>query len=175
MILRRAALCLFIVVFCTARISWTQETHHSEHQPSEHAEHSEEHLHRHHIAGFFGGTHAEHETAFTVGADYTYQFSRWVGLGALIDYAGGHLGERIVAGLVVIYPVRSLAVTLAAGQDHRVEHGDVDNAFVVRVGATYLFDAGRFSIGPTYYLDTTNGETLHVFGITIGTGFGSVD
>lgn len=168
---------LIAILFSFARISSAQETHHTEHEQSEHAEdseHDEEHLHRHHIAGFLGGTHAEHETAFTVGADYEYRLSEWVGVGALIDYAGGHLGERIVAGMVVVHPITSLAVGVAAGQDHRVEHGHGENSFVVRVGATYYFEVGRFGIGPSYFLDTTNGETLHVFGITIATGFGAV-
>ncbi len=181
MYLRRAAFSFLIAfLFSFGRISWAQETHHAEHKPGEHAdaernEHEGKHLHRHHIAGFLGGTHVEHETAFTVGADYEYRLSNWVGVGALIDYAGGHLDERIVAGMVIVHPIRPLAVLLAAGQDHRVEHGHGENSFVVRVGAVYYFEAGRFSIGPSYFLDTTNGETLHVFGITIATGFGRVD
>lgn len=175
----KAAMSLVVaIVFSFARISWAQEAHHTEHEPSEHAEHSEhgeQHLHRHHIAAFFGGTHAEHETAWTIGADYEYRLSKWVGVGALIDYAGGPLEERIVAGMVVVHPITSLAVGVAAGQDHRVEHGHGENSFVVRVGATYYFEVGRFGIGPSYFLDTTNGETLHVFGITIATGFGSIE
>ena len=176
---RNASISLVVaIVFSFARLSWAQETHQAEHEPSEHAEHSEhdeQHLHRHHIAGILGGTHAEHETAFTVGADYEYRLSKWVGVGALIDYAGGHLGERVVAGMVIVHPIRPLSVLLAAGQDHRVEHEHAENSFVVRVGAVYYFEVGRFGIGPSYFLDTTNGETLHVFGITIASGFGSVE
>ena len=178
MTLRRAAASFFIITLLSlAQISWAQETHHTEHQPAEHAEHGEHqeaHLHRHHIAGFLGGTYAEHKTAFTIGADYEFRISKWVGVGALIDYAGGHLKERIVAATVVVHPTNHMSVVIGAGQDHRTEHGHTENTFVVRVGATYFFEAGRLSIGPQYFLDTTAGETLHVFGITIGTGFGRV-
>jgi hypothetical protein len=122
-----------------------------------------------------GGTHVEDETAFTVGVDYEYRLSNWVGVGGLIDYAGGHLEERIVAAMVIVHPTPPLAVLRAAGQDHRVEHGHTENTFVVRIGAVYYFEAGRFGIGPSYFIDSTNGETLHVFGIVIATGFGRVD
>ena len=178
MYFRRATFsCLIAFLFSFARISWAQELHQAEHersQQTEHNEHGEKHVHRHHIAGFLGGTHAEHETAWTIGADYEYRLSRWVGVGGLIDYAGGHLKERIVAGMVIVNPIRALSVLVAAGQDHRIEHGHDENSFVVRVGGVYYFEAGRFGIGPSYFLDTTNGETLHVFGVVIATGFGRV-
>jgi len=47
---------------------------------------------RQHVALFLGSTHADDEDEFTVGLDYEYLFHEMLGVGCLIDHAGGNLG-----------------------------------------------------------------------------------
>jgi hypothetical protein len=137
------------------------------------------HRHRHHVALFAGGTHAdieieeagivreESEDAFTVGLDYEYRLRPLFGVGGLVEYAGGDLETTIVAGALFIHPVGGLKFILAPG----VEHEGDENEFLFRAGVYYDFFFGNFSITPTFSVDFVDGEEDLVYGVSFGYGF----
>jgi hypothetical protein len=170
----------------------SQEHTTGSHEAAEEAHETEEH-HENHLAVFLGGTHAEDRTDVTFGLDYERRPWQRVGFGLIFDYAGGDLREYIVAGAVIFHPVGGLTLTLApglerrpvegeTGEEHGGEHeagvastevsGGRESVFVFRLGLSYEFELGeRWSLAPQFNLDFVDGETVEVFGVSVGFGF----
>jgi hypothetical protein len=66
-----------------------------------HGEHKESHYHRNHVGLLVGSTHEEHEDTITVGLDYEYRFSQYLGIGGLLEYVGEDIREWV--GLVPLF------------------------------------------------------------------------
>ncbi|UCD56890.1 MAG: hypothetical protein JSV16_13870, partial [Candidatus Hydrogenedentota bacterium] len=130
-------------------------------------EHGETHGHRHHVALFLGNTHAEGEDEFTIGVDYEYRMDQSVGVGGVIDYAGGDLESTVVAGGLFLHPYRGLRLLLAPGFENK--HGE--NEFLFRIGASYQFPIfDGWTIAPTFNVDFVDGEEAKQVGIGLGRG-----
>lgn len=137
------------------------------------------HFHRHHVALFVGGTHAEveieteggnreeGEDAFTIGADYEYRFSQLFGVGGLVEYAGGELEKTSAMAGLFIHPIGGLKFFFAPG----VEHESDENKFVFRSGAHYNFFFGNFAVTPVFAVDFVDGDENLVYGISFGYGW----
>ena len=124
--------------------------------------------HLHHAALFFGNTNNDKDqNAFTVGVEYEYRLSRPVGLGALVDYAGGKIESTVVAAGPVFHPWRELKLLAMPGLD--IHHGEEE--FVTRVGALYDFHAGDWSISPTLHVDVIDVKENIIFGLGFGRGW----
>lgn len=125
--------------------------------------------HRHHVAVFIGATHAEGTDEPTVGVDYEYRLTPKIGVGALVDRAGGDLDATIVAGALFFHPYERLLLLAAAGNEN-TDHGD---EFIVRVGIGYEFELnGGWTLTPQLNFDfVEDEETKEVYGIGIGKGF----
>jgi hypothetical protein len=122
---------------------------------------------RQEAALFLGATHADDETAFTIGLDYEFDASRWVGVGAILDMERGEVKETLFGPAMLVYPLESVTVTLAP----LVSHQSDEDEFTFRVGVTYKVAFGRFFLGPQYNLDLTHDETAHDFGVNLGVSF----
>lgn len=136
----------------------------------------EAHEHRNHIGLFVGVTDEEAETAFTLGVDYERRFSRWFGIGILVESILGDARELIVGVPVFLHATERLKFLAAAGyeslgpfEDEEGHHGDRET--VVRLGVEYAFHVGKYSLSPALNVDFVEGEELLVAGVTIGRGF----
>ena len=127
------------------------------------------HGHKNHLSLFLGNTHNYHgEDAFTVGLDYEFRLHTLLGVGALVDHAAGDIGSTVAGAGIFLHPWGASRLLVAAANEHH--HGE--DAFVVRVGATYDFHVAGWSISPTVNVDLLEGgEENWVYGLGIGRGF----
>jgi hypothetical protein len=124
--------------------------------------------HPHHASLFLGNTtNDKDQNAFTVGIEYEYHISSPVGLGALIDYAGGSIDATIIAAGPVFHPWRDLKLILMPGVDFHGGHEE----FVTRIGALYDLHVGPWSISPTLHVDVLEWKENVIFGLGFGLGW----
>jgi hypothetical protein len=133
----------------------------------EHEEHKEPHYHRNHVGLFLGSTHEEDEHKFTIGLDYEYRFSQYVGSGLLGEYVGE--ADREGVGLVPIFlhPYKGFRFMAAPG----IKPARDEDKFIWRLGVAYMFPIGKWTIAPEFNIDFSGGETAEVFGVSFGYGF----
>ena len=143
-----------------------------EHSKSEHA------FHRHHAALIVGSTLNDgNENGFTVGIDYAYRIERWLGLGGIVEYAGGDFEHLLLLAGASIRPYSNWVLIAAAGTEVHQAHDDPkedkrEREWVIRTGVAYQFPlADSWTIGPEFNVDFSEHETLFVIGIGIGLGF----
>ena len=162
------------------------------HEAAEEAPEAEEH-HKNALGVFLGGTHAEDQTQGTIGLEYERHLASRVGLVLAFEYADGDLREYILGAGVAVNPVGGLKFTVGAGLERRPveeEHGEEnegehavevasteggggrESLFIFRLGVTYEFELGeRWYLAPQFNLDFVDGETVEVFGVSVGFGF----
>ncbi len=80
-----------------------------------HEEHKESHYHRHHIGLFLGNIHEEGEDIFSVGLDYEYRFSQYMGIGVLGEYTGKDYREGLSLFLCSYTPIKGSASSSLRG------------------------------------------------------------
>ena len=154
--------------------------------------HEEEHLHKHHIAVFLGVTegvepHVEHhdnghgdphaeesgsdkdDPGTTIGFDYERRFTKLFGFGGMIDWVVEGNREWLIGPIAFLHPFGGAKLYAAPCFEH-VRESD-SSEFVFRVGASWDFEVGKFSIGPNLMYDFSEEHDLWVVGIGIGRGF----
>lgn len=124
----------------------------------------------HHLSIILGGTHISGEgTAETVGLDYEYRISDYLGLGAVIEHAAGDVNANTTLAVVDLHPFHNpFIVQLGVGVEARngEEEGDV---FVARAGMLYEFERGRYTLSPQLHWDF---HDRHHNAIVAGIAFG---
>ena len=133
----------------------------------EHEEHKEPHYHINHIGLFLGSTHEEGEHDFTIGLDYEYRFSQYVGIGLLGEYVGKPEREGVILIPLFIHPHKGFRFIAAPGIKPKKD----EEKFIWRLGVAYRFPIGNWTIAPEFNVDFTEGKTVEVFGVSIGYGF----
>ena len=124
--------------------------------------------HPHHASLFLGNTHNQKgQDAFTVGVEYEYHLWEPMGLGALVDYAGGDIDATIIAAGPVFHLWRELKLIVMPGVDF---HGGKEE-FVTRVGAMVDFHVAAWSIAPTIHIDILEAKENIIFGLGFGRGW----
>jgi hypothetical protein len=136
-------------------------------EEAEHSEHGRAHEHRHHLALFLGATHTDEEDEFSIGIDYEYRLKPILGVGGVVEYTGGDLETTVVVAALFIHPYDQWRLVLAPG----FENEDGDNEFLFRVGVSYQFPVGRWTISPEFNVDFVDGEENLVYGLSFGWGF----
>ena len=148
-------------------------------------EHSDEnkhaHFHKHHIALFNGLTSnfTHNSTDYSIGLDYEYRLSQFIGTGILVEYIAMEKGE-ILGGLpLFMHFTKGLKLTAAPllvnkeehheNSGHHTEESRVTD-FAFRLGAGYGFHVGKLSLAPSINFDMGESNAL-VYGINIGLGF----
>ena len=158
-------------------------------------EHGEEHhLHKHHIALFIGVTEGleehgeEHhddghgdphsastssgekgEPAFTLGFDYERRLTQLFGIGGMVDWVVEGNREILIGPIAFLHPFGK-AKLFAAPCYERARESE-SNEFVFRVGASWDFEVGKFSVGPDLIYDFSEEHDLWVVGVGIGRGW----
>ena len=165
---RKGHLILIVVSFLFAAwlpLSNAEEMH-------EGAAHS---FNRHHTAVIISNTQNDHgEHGLTVGVDYVYRFNSLLGLGGLVEYAGGDFGHLVIAVPLFISPYKNWTFVLAPGTEvYNDEETDAKKRqWLARVGISHQFHIGeRYSISPEFNVDVSEHETLYVYGLAFGYGW----
>ena len=115
---------------------------------------------------FLGGTYADDEgTNFSIGLAYERRLGEKIGLGGLVEYTEGR--EWVFAVPVFFHPTESWKIFLAPG----FEHEDGENEFLVRLGNSYEFEMGSWTLAPELSFDFVDGDVKTVFGLNFGIGF----
>lgn len=108
----------------------------------------------HHLSVIVGGTHMSGEgTAETIGIDYEYRISDYLGLGAVFEHAAGDINANTTLAVADLHPFHNpFIIQLGLGVEARngEEEGDV---FVGRAGMLYEFEYGRFTVSPQLHWD----------------------
>ena len=126
------------------------------------------HGHKHHVALFLGNTHDDHgEDAFTTGLDYEYRLTDLLGIGALIDWAGGDMKSTVVGAVLFVHPCKNARLLAAAGNEHR--HGE--DEFIVRLGVGYDIHASDWTLSPLVEVDFLEHGENWIYGVSLGRGF----
>jgi hypothetical protein len=132
-------------------------------------------FHRHHVGLIAGGTFDEHDrTGPAIGVDYEYRFNRRLGLGGLLEYAGGDF-EHVLLGIPIFFhPNEHWLLALApATEVHKDEkHDERKRDWVVRASVAYQFHFGDgYSVSPVFSADFSEHETLYVAGLALAFGW----
>ena len=126
------------------------------------------HGHKHHISIFFGNTHDYHgEDAFTVGLDYEYRLTELLGVGALIDRAGGDILTTVAGAAVFVHPCENARLFGVAANEHH--HGE--DEFIVRLGVNYDIHVSAWTVSPVVEVDFLEHGENWIYGLGIGRGF----
>jgi hypothetical protein len=142
---------------------------------AEHAEEHEEHYHENHMALFVGSTEAEEhhgekgDPDFTIGLDYERRLNKLFGLGAFAEWVAEGNREYLLGPMVFLHPYKGAKLYAAPCYQHIQESG-TDN-FVFRVGASWDFEFGEYSVGPNVIYDFADEQDLLVLGVGFGVGF----
>jgi len=118
---------------------------------------------------FLGGSHHNHENGFSVGLDYEHHISDIFGIGGLVEYTTEDFDSWVVAAPVYVHPYMGLRLLAAPGFENR----ESENKFLFRAGIAYQIPVAKgVLLTPEYNLDfITNGEKVHVYGVSVGIGF----
>ncbi|MGM0531014.1 MAG: hypothetical protein ACQER7_06650 [Bacteroidota bacterium] len=168
---------ILIVVFFCFISSYTHAQHAKEEHGNE-TEHSQ--FHTHHIALFNGvaSNFTHHSTHYSLGIDYEYRFSQFIGTGLIGEYVAVEKGEFLGGIPVFIHFTKGLKLTFApllinneehTGDNHHTETNRVTN-FAFRMGAGYSFHLGKVSLGPSVNFDMGDSNSL-IYGLSVGIGF----
>lgn len=122
----------------------------------------------HHISALLWATIDSEEEAATFGVDYEYRTSEFLGLGALVEYAGEELEATTLIAAADLHVTPHFVVQAGPGIEWTSEETDM----VFRVGVLYewLFEGG-WTISPQVHYDFSTGEDAVITGLAIGRGF----
>jgi len=129
--------------------------------------------HPNHLSLFTAGTWEDEEVAFTLGLDYERRINGFLGLGAVVERAFGHIDATTLLAVADLHLWRGLAVQTGPGAefiDGRGEEKD-EQVFVYRIGALYELEFGRATLSPQLHYDVTTDEHAVVFGVATGFNF----
>lgn len=115
----------------------------------------------------------ESQSAFTVGVDYEYRVSRFLGLGAVAERAIDPLSTTTALGVADMHAWRGLAFQTGPGFERlgAREGKETETKFVYRVGALYEVERGRFTVSPQIHLDVAHNSHSLIFAVAFGFGF----
>ena len=117
---------------------------------------------------FLGGTYADDEgTNFSIGLAYERRLGEKIGLGGFVEHTEGEGREWVIGVPVNFHPTESWKIFLAPG----IEHEDGENEFLVRLGNSYEFEMGSWTLAPELSFDFVDGDVKTVFGLNFGIGF----
>jgi hypothetical protein len=149
-------------------------------------EESREH-HANVLALFLGHTAEEvdggdtTESGFTFGVEYTRRITPRVSLGGLVERAGGDIRSNLLLAQAYYRIAGGFRVLGGPGVEFRdgesEEHEEAPvrerdtTVFVLRVGALYEFEIGRWVVAPTAAIDFVGRDEALVLGVEVGYAF----
>lgn len=131
---------------------------------------NEEGLHMpYHLSVFLGDTHIDGEGDNpTIGIDFEYRVNQLLGIGTVVEYAGGELDATTALAVADIHLHEGWVMQLGPGFEHR--HSE--EVFVSRVGLLYEFELNHYTFSPQLHWDYHDGEeNALVAGFAVGFSF----
>lgn len=126
-----------------------------------------------HVVGvFLGRTQGPYETADTIGLEYEFRFSNYLGAGLVLEETrDGHhgYGTRVWVASVY-YHVKDWRFGLGAGRE-RIDSTPSHTEPLKRLSLGYDFHLGGIGLAPTFALDRVDGENIKVWGLAIVKSF----
>ena len=124
--------------------------------------------HRHRLGLFLGGTHEESNDDFATGLGYEYRMSNLFGVGGFVEHARRE-DQVLTFGVPLdVHPYKGLRFLLAPG----LEHEGSESRFLMRTGAGYEAEIGRWSMAPEFNIDfVEGGHRALVYGLSFGYAF----
>lgn len=127
------------------------------------------HASPHHLSVLTGGTALvdEDHTAFTLGIDYEYRVSDFLGLGVVVEQAFGDIDATTLLAVADLHLWRGFIAQVGPG----VEFVDGNSHAALRLGVLYEveFENG-FTLSPQLHYDFSHEDAV-VFGFAIGKAF----
>ncbi len=123
--------------------------------------------HPHHISVLFSGTFEQDESAPSVGLDYEYRVSEFLGLGGVAERAFGQIDATTLLAVADLHLTRQFIIQTGPG----VEFLEGESAAAYRLGVLYEFEGRGYTVSPQLHYDWVSGEDSVVAGIAIGYGF----
>ena len=122
-----------------------------------------------HLSIFLGDTHVSGEGDNpTAGIDFEYRVNQLLGIGTVVEYAGGELSASTALAVADIHLHDGWVMQLGPGFEHR--HSE--EVFVSRVGFLYEFELDHYTFSPQLHWDYHDGEeNALVAGFAFGFSF----
>ena len=120
------------------------------------------------VSAYLGGAFEGGDEGVLIGADYEYRVKQGIGLGGLIEYAGGQLDSTTLAAAVYLHPEDTVRLVVATGFEN--QRGSTD--FLLRLGVSTEFPMENdFSLEPRFAVDFVDGDHKLVFAVGITLSF----
>jgi hypothetical protein len=153
---------VFVSVFCLMVIA-SSVCGQSQGAPEQHSDY-----HLNTVECFLGASTGSGDSGFTMGVNYERRLSELMGLGFFNDYTMGDMDRWTIGMPVFFHPYKEWRFVVAPGVQHK--SGDTD--FLLRGGVGYEFKLEEsWVVVPQFNLDFADGDTICVFGASIGYRF----
>jgi len=123
----------------------------------------------HHLSALVGTTHTEESgNAFTLGIDYEYRVSDFLGLGFVAEYAFEDLDAYTYLLVADLHITNHFIAQIGPGVEFHGSH----KMEVARLGLLYEFEISGITVSPQLHYDYhRNHENAVVAGLAIGMSF----
>lgn len=116
---------------------------------------------------FVGGTFDSGDRDLSLGAGYERRFGEKFGLGALVERTDSPGREWVFAVPFLWHVMDPWKVLVAPG----IERANGNNDYMTRLGASYEFEFGGWTLAPELNFDFVGSETKTVLGVSFGWDF----
>jgi len=121
----------------------------------------------HHLSFLVARTIEDDETAPTLGLDYEFRKSEFLGLGAIIERAFDEIDTTTMLGVADLHITNQFIVQTGPG----IEFYEGNGKFVYRTGMLYEFELDGYTVSPQVHFDWAAGENAVVLALAFGMGF----
>lgn len=121
----------------------------------------------HHISVLVAETYEEKESAPSIGLDYEYRYSDFLGVGAVLEGAFDDIDTTTVLAVADLHITNQFIVQTGPG----MEFLSGQDELVYRLGTLYECEWGGYTVSPQVHYDWNSGEDAIVVGIALGFGF----
>ncbi|MFT7670524.1 MAG: hypothetical protein ACI8X5_003233 [Planctomycetota bacterium] len=121
----------------------------------------------HHLSLLVASTIEEDESAPSLGVDYEFRRSEFLGLGVVLERALEEIDATTVLGVADLHITNQFIVQTGPG----IEFVGGEEELVYRTGVLYEFEFGGYTVSPQLHYDWTSGEDAVIIGLAFGIGF----
>ena len=123
----------------------------------------------HHFSVFLGSSDNDHGTAFTLGLDYEYRATEFLGLGGIVEHAFEEIDATTALLVADLHLTHQFIVQTGPGVEFLHEEDEAE--FVYRVGVLYEWEFGGTTVSPQLHYDWAEEEQTVLFGLAFGLCF----
>jgi len=121
----------------------------------------------HHFSIMPSGTFEEEDDAFSIGLDYEYRVSDFLGIGAVAEYAFQDIDATTIFAAADLHLTQQFIMQVGPG----FEFVDGRTEPMFRAGLLYEIESRGFTISPQIHYDWNSGKDSLVIGAAFGVAF----